>query len=297
MLTNLQFANIMASNNQNNKDYASCLVLLAATEWASGAVRSDCTCSFPSTMAYVFTVKSLWKSFSSSPKPKPKETVPVHSKATYYPVIAEWPATHVLMRSPRHTMMQVLYTRTLHGYPEKFKTPWVLEKLSVMTQILCSLWRRLVWQLHYFLLLTAAATMLTRSTTFLWNYSTIGNFHGPTPFFFSLLLEPTCELCILTDFRFQISNVAWVQPAWWKKRQCTSYFIYATVRELHFPSCASLLFSCIDHEEATMFMLQKIKLRMTAILTNKSSAWNQRPQETYKSMEKKLPLQIEGTRP
>lgn len=203
MLTNLQFANIMASNNQNNKDYASCLVLLAATEWASGAVRSDCTCSFPSTMAYVFTVKSLWKSFSSSPKPKPKETVPVHSKATYYPVIAEWPATHVLMRSPRHTMMQVLYTRTLHGYPEKFKTPWVLEKLSVMTQILCSLWRRLVWQLHYFLLLTAAATMLTRSTTFLWNYSTIGNFHGPTPFFFHFYwsLHANSAFSPIFDFR------------------------------------------------------------------------------------------------
>lgn len=150
MLTNLQFATT-ASNNQNNKDYASCLALsLAATEWVSSAVRSDCTCSFPSAMAYVFTVKSPWKSFSSSPKPKPEETLPVHAKATCYPVIAEWPSTHILIRSLRHTMLQVLYTHTLHRSREKFKTPWVLKKLGVMTQIFGSLWRSLVWQLHYF---------------------------------------------------------------------------------------------------------------------------------------------------
>lgn len=50
-------------------------------------------------------------------------------------------------------------------------------------------------------LLTAAATMLARSTTFLWNFSIIGNFHAPPSLYFHWSLRVNSAFLSIFDFR------------------------------------------------------------------------------------------------
>lgn len=232
MLMNLQFANCMARNDQNNEDVSCLMLSLAVTEWAISAVWS-----------WLYLLFSLHYGLNSYSKISMKELfqqfqTKIRSDCLYtpkQPVTLLLPndnrlASLLLRNTWRTNVTDVVYIHTLQRSWVMFKTPWALEKLNMMTQILRSMQRSLVWQSHYFLLLTVAATMHKTNTTTLSAIFLSMATCMVHLFFFWLPLEPTYELCIFANFRFQ-SKLHECNLHGGRRRLAQTTFLYATVRE------------------------------------------------------------------